>query len=440
MLSRRHIKEIELENFQSHKRTLIGLAGAGQLSVITGPTDAGKSTIIRALRWLFYNDWASGYIRLGSDQATVSVLYSDGWRVARTRTRSGAVNRYVVTDPDGEVQVYEGFGLKVPLEVQQITGVRPVEVGDLTFDLNVAGQLETSFLGSQAISGPARAKVLGKLAGTEEVDIANRAVGVDLRRASQEEKELQAEAAELRKQVDELAWVDDLGQKIKQLERLQNLLLELCTRRDTLVQLHKQLNAIREQITSTQFLLQQFTMLDAASIILDEVNQDWDRRMKLERCGERLNELSRNQRVAEQRVYALCRVPEAAAMLAVAEDRSRHLDTLRTLSDRLSGIELSLTKAREWLEALSRSEEANDAVGATESLIERRIALLRLAQKRQALVQAQMAASKQRTRAFETEQSLRQQYQKTLVALGRCPTCGSQIEPRTVASHLKEAV
>ena len=49
------IKSIELQNFQSHVKTIIEPAGPGFLTVITGPSDSGKTAIIRALKWLLYN-------------------------------------------------------------------------------------------------------------------------------------------------------------------------------------------------------------------------------------------------------------------------------------------------------------------------------------------------------------------------------------------------
>jgi len=48
------IRSLEIENFQSHELTKLDLHKG--LNVIVGPSDQGKSALIRALRWLCYNE------------------------------------------------------------------------------------------------------------------------------------------------------------------------------------------------------------------------------------------------------------------------------------------------------------------------------------------------------------------------------------------------
>jgi exonuclease SbcC len=61
---RTYIKKLSLRNFQSHRET--DLEFSPGLNIIVGPSDQGKSAIIRALRWLFYNEpRGTGFIRVG---------------------------------------------------------------------------------------------------------------------------------------------------------------------------------------------------------------------------------------------------------------------------------------------------------------------------------------------------------------------------------------
>ena len=55
----RYIKKIILENFQSHKYSVIELNE--ELNVIVGPSDSGKSAIIRGLKWALYNEPSGDY-------------------------------------------------------------------------------------------------------------------------------------------------------------------------------------------------------------------------------------------------------------------------------------------------------------------------------------------------------------------------------------------
>lgn len=201
------LKSIRLVNFQSHRDTLITLAGPGCLTVITGPSDSGKSAVIRALRLVFYNvPQGDGYIFNAEDKCTVSLVYEDGTIVERIRSRGG-INRYHIYDSvRKQGQFYEGFGTGVPLEVQQATGIRKLEIGDQSFLLNLSEQLDGPFLG-KSVSGPARAKVLGKLAGTEEIDYAGKQVGTDLYRANRMQEVLDKGIELLKADIEAFRWI-----------------------------------------------------------------------------------------------------------------------------------------------------------------------------------------------------------------------------------------
>lgn len=189
------LKSIHLKNFQSHKNTLITFAEQGALTVITGPSDSGKSAVIRGLRWVFYNvPQGDGFIFNAEDKCSVLLTYDDGTTVERIRSRGG-VNRYIV---NGET--LEGFGTGVPLEVRQATGIRKLEIGDQSVLLNLSEQLDGPFLG-KSVSGPARAKVLGKLAGTEEIDYAGKEIGTDIYRAKKQKELYERDIEGLGKQI-----------------------------------------------------------------------------------------------------------------------------------------------------------------------------------------------------------------------------------------------
>jgi ATPase involved in DNA repair len=124
------IQRIEIQNFQSHRNTVLEPGPGGQLTVVTGPSDSGKTAILRALRWLLYNvPQGTDFIRVGCTFAKVIVTLADGTEVERFRTPSK--NQYAIRHPGAEPQVYEGFGSTVPLEVQETLGVRPITIGDL---------------------------------------------------------------------------------------------------------------------------------------------------------------------------------------------------------------------------------------------------------------------------------------------------------------------
>ncbi len=211
------IKNIEMINFQSHKHSIINFDSG--LNVIVGPTDSGKTAILRAFRWVAYNTAPGDFIRVGASKAIVTITVENEGKIQKvTRERSrGSINRYIITDENGNEKVLEGFGTSVPLEVQKILGVREVDFGGVTLRPNMLEQLDGPFLG-KSVSAPNRAKVLGKLAGTEKIDKANKELGTDLYRKGQEEKRIQKDLKQLEESISEYDYLPAMKERIDTLE------------------------------------------------------------------------------------------------------------------------------------------------------------------------------------------------------------------------------
>lgn len=89
------IQEVTIEGYQSHTNSTFRLSPG--LTVITGPSDAGKTAIIRALRWFAFNEPTGeaflhtirnpdGSIKEAVDQVKVSVTFDNGITITKTRT------------------------------------------------------------------------------------------------------------------------------------------------------------------------------------------------------------------------------------------------------------------------------------------------------------------------------------------------------------------
>src|SRR5689334_5936611 len=164
------IRNLRIENFQSHELT--ELAFDDGLNVIVGASDQGKSAVIRALRWLLFNEpRGSDFMRVGANNCRITVELADGSRVTRERTPSR--NRYIVRKAEGDEQIYEGFGNGVPKEVSDVTGVAKVMLDEDTETvLHLGTQLEPPFL--LAETGSVKAKAIGRLNGVHIIDAASR--------------------------------------------------------------------------------------------------------------------------------------------------------------------------------------------------------------------------------------------------------------------------
>lgn len=119
------IKRVILENFQSHKYSIVDFNEG--LNVIVGPSDSGKSAIIRGIKWALYNEPSGDYfIREGSTECSVTLEFNDN--VILKRYRSKYKNTYILTDRDGKEIKFEGFGSSVPQEIIETVGIKKINL------------------------------------------------------------------------------------------------------------------------------------------------------------------------------------------------------------------------------------------------------------------------------------------------------------------------
>jgi DNA repair protein SbcC/Rad50 len=127
------IQSISLTNFQSHKSTLLNLDPG--VNVIIGPSDSGKSAIIRALRWVmenrpagdeFRSDWA------GKDYCEVGITLDDHYI---ERIKGGSTNIYNLTPlmkdhfiSGNQVETFQSFGQDVPPPISQALNLSTLNV------------------------------------------------------------------------------------------------------------------------------------------------------------------------------------------------------------------------------------------------------------------------------------------------------------------------
>lgn len=478
------IRSVYLEDFQSHDKTKIELAPAGGLTVIVGPTDSGKTAIVRGLRLLMYNvPQGTDYIRVGRSTATVAVEMSDGTKVARERSKS--VNRYRIARPGQSPQVFEGFGNAVPLEIQEVTGVRTVSIGDtLELALNLSEQLDGPFLG-KAVSGPAKAKILGALAGTEEVDEAQRVLNVDLHRAGQDEKRIADEIKALDAKIAEYDYLPRLAEQISTLEAILAEVKEMQERLAVLESAKAKLDSIDSQRAQTlsvlvrwgglyeatfhveyaESALAKFQALSGlrsslASIVAQRA--EWSGRLsrwagleeataaytEAEKAVSRLAKLEElfvllaNTRSGMEKCWSVIRrwagLDEAESCAAELSEAIDKLERLYRLSTMLSSVRSEKATQRWWLERLSGLEEAEAIVNEIPNLMGRLATLEQHAEALHRIRQARVVAENDLNRHTKALHDAEASYVEALIQLGVCPLCGNTVDPKAIASHIKE--
>ncbi len=198
------IEKIEIQNFQSHKRTILELTPG--LNVVIGPSDSGKSAIIRALRWLFENrplGWNFKSSFAGKNEPTVvKVKFDDGNVV--TRFRSQDHNCYRVNR-----RTLSAIKSKVPDEVSQVCGIP---------DFAIQSQFDRCFLLQDYPSEVARQ--LNQVTNLEVIDQLYHEMQVEMNSLRQEINRLQSQESELKYEQQKLSFVPQYRKLLARLEKL----------------------------------------------------------------------------------------------------------------------------------------------------------------------------------------------------------------------------
>ena len=173
---RKIITSVIIHNFQSHEDTTVNFKDG--LNTIIGESNSGKTSILRAIRWCLDNDpKGSDFITTGKDDCSVTVIFDDGTKISRTRTRNDSGTYDVIgktIQPDGTVtqwtQVYKGFANDIPVEIANIHQMPKINLTkDICTHLNMMSQLDGPFLVTE--SPQTKAAIIGRLTGTQIIDL-----------------------------------------------------------------------------------------------------------------------------------------------------------------------------------------------------------------------------------------------------------------------------
>ncbi|SEF46485.1 exonuclease SbcC [Caloramator fervidus] len=256
----RYIKSIEIENFQSHKYTKIDFING--LNIITGPSDNGKTAIIRALKWVLYNEpKGSDFIRQGENTCRVSITLDNDIKITRKKYKNK--NTYIITYPNGEETRFEGFGNDIPPEVLKEHGIRKIYIDPSSIEsINISEQLDAPFMLSK--SGPIKAKAIGKLVGVHYVDTAIKLVDKDILNIENQKKQRLDKINELKLKLNEFENLNLLLDYLKNKEEKINKIKSYNEKLKKLMELKTNLDNLYKETLELEQTLSQFTNINRA--------------------------------------------------------------------------------------------------------------------------------------------------------------------------------
>ena len=260
------LEYIEIVNFQSHANTKLKFDEG--VNVIIGPSDSGKTAVIRAMKWIFFNEPSgTDIIKKGEDSAKVTLKLNTGFKIIRGRSKSK--NYYEIISPENETQRFEGFGLNVPKEIIDLTGINKIDLGNMKKSLNIAEQLESPFLITESPS--IKANALGKLAGVDIIDKALGNLSKDIYEINSDRKSIEKEIKDQKDILKNFEYLKDEKVKIERLEYIFNQVDEYTSKLNILNNLKNKYDNNLEKTNQTIKYLKKFENLDELFLLYENM-------------------------------------------------------------------------------------------------------------------------------------------------------------------------
>lgn len=441
-----YITKVEAENFQSWEKLEVDLVAG--FNVIVGPSDKGKSAILRVIRWVLEDKpKGSDFIRWGAPKKTRSIVvdgekaileyqvlgsltFSDGSKLTRGRTEKSS-GFYLVEYPDGTTKLFKAFGRNIPPDVYNVSQMPPLPLGATAKSINLQTQHEGTFLLSDEAS--VRAAAIGRLTGVQVVDAAIREVGRDIMSAQRDVKAKQRDRERL---ATELAAFDDLPAEQQILDSCEVALVDagaVQSELDLIVQSQRELAALNQgkavalaEIEDAKAKIAAESLVNQALALASEV--DFLAEMKQQLGGVKWAQVILSDQVRENR-----RVAALEPLLAEARTLQEALDFLNSMVSDLNAVRKNLTSETEVLAQASQKAVAADQVTAASQLLSELQALSELeAELKVTRESAANALRRCREQDREVQQAVKA-YARKLQEIGVCPTCSSPIGPERVS-------
>jgi chromosome segregation ATPase len=209
------INSIELVNFQSHQNSELNLHPG--INTIIGSSDSGKSAILRAINWTIYNRPSGNvFISHWADNTSITLKKNKG-KIERLKTKD--FNGY----KKDNFTIAEAIGTDVPDEVKDFFNISEV---------NIQRQHDKAFLLSESSGEVAR--FFNRMIKLDVIDKTLSLIDSKKRGNEKDLKNLKADVIELKEQIENYNWIDDMEPKIIEAEKIREKINDIGLKKSDL--------------------------------------------------------------------------------------------------------------------------------------------------------------------------------------------------------------
>ncbi|MFA5934986.1 MAG: AAA family ATPase [Candidatus Paceibacterota bacterium] len=323
------IQSIEISNFQSHKQTeLIFDPG---LNIIVGSSDAGKSAVLRALRWVIWNRPSGDSLRsYWGGKTSVKATFNNG-SIERSKDKA---EEYIINDKTS----LKAFGLSIPDEVSALHNLT---------EINVQGQMDSSYLLS---STPGEiAAHFNKVAGLDKIDRAQQNVEKEIRSLTSDIKYKTAEQEKLNTQLESFEYLEKYEIKLEILEEMETRKNNLSSRTAKFIKHFNSLVDLENEIEEASEILKHEEQVNLILVSIETRNFAIAEKDKLETL---IGTYDLIEDAKRRQGYTLALEIPVNSLLGKIEDRKKlntPFVTLNKLVKSLKGISITLEEDNRML-------------------------------------------------------------------------------------------
>ena len=429
------IKKLTLENFQSHKHSEMELSEG--LNVIVGESSHGKSSIYRALNWLYDNGGANPrtFIKKGETFAKVTVELSNGYLISRVvEKKASGKNGYEIFNPVTK-EIIE-TNTRGVTDVRNLLGFHKVPLdGGKELDINFMGQGESWFFIGKHVTSSERAKIIGSIFGTHYTDAVLKDMEGTLKKTDSQLKGYKEQQTELATDIKGYNYLEDVELKLKQAQKHIETIQAASEKKERIAKLMQRREVVLQEEEDWQEKLDSVKKLDQAKLQFFQLQQTIQKAEQLEKAHRLLEknqlEIAKWSSVDKQ----LEGVSQGREKLRVALDNMRKVETLTSQLERYNGLD---KRQKQIVEAISTFE---NIVKQTKKASMAMSAMKNVKEKQEKVIAIQTIGKqyKELNERIELGQGfLAQQenelntaldaYETELSHAGTCPTCFSSID------------
>lgn len=271
------IRSIKIQNFQSHENTKLEFCNG--VNIIVGPSDSGKTAILRALNWLVNNRPMGDDFRSNWGGDTLVRLETD-MDLVIDRIKSDKDNCYILHTDEEEID-FKAAGRDVPEDIKQILNLDPI---------NLQFQLDGPFLLSK--SAGEVAKYLNQIIKLDSIDSSLSSVNRRIKNQAGEIANFQTNLSSLKDELEEFVWIEKAEAELENLESLDRDCGWLAEEIDHINRTLKQIESVNEEIEEFKLLTRMEKEVENLSSLINEIEQDKEHLLKLSDLVDSITELS----------------------------------------------------------------------------------------------------------------------------------------------------